>query len=245
MNFRVRIKPESRAVLYQVLETARRHGPSGVAVFDLDSTLFDNRPRQARIIREYGEVRGIPELAASRAEHWSSSWMVKEAIVEAGLSPERADEIFDDVLEFWRPRFFGGAYCLEDTPIAGAVDFVRRVHESGATVAYCTGRPDTMRASTVESLTHHGFPVPGNERVHLIMKPGQEVMDDDFKSKLGPPLLRALGSVVAAFDNEPTHINAYYENFPEAWVVHLATDHSGRPVQVHPAIPQIVDFVLP
>jgi len=51
-------------------------------------------------------------------------------------------------------------------------------------------------------------------------------------------------AVACAFDNEPTHVNAYKRSFPEAAVVHLDTDHSRRPVEVLPEIPSIHDFVM-
>jgi hypothetical protein len=50
--------------------------------------------------------------------------------------------------------------------------------------------------------------------------------------------------IVAAFDNEPTHDNAYKRSFPDAVVVHLDTDHSRRPVEVLADIPSIHDFVM-
>ena len=50
-------------VLERVLARVRAL-PGAVVVFDLDSTLLDNRPRQARILREFGAARGIPALAA-------------------------------------------------------------------------------------------------------------------------------------------------------------------------------------
>ena len=51
-----------------------------------------------------------------------------------------------------------------------------------------------------------------------------------------------LSGLACAFDNEPTHVNAYKRAFPDARVVHLDTDHSGRPVEVRPDVPSIVDF---
>jgi len=53
--------------------------------------------------------------------------------------------------------------------------------------------------------------------------------------------------VVAVFDNEPTHVNDYRRRFPEATVVHLATDHSGRPVALLEGILSVPDFssILP
>jgi len=237
------LRPFDPTVLGRVLEAACRHGEQGIVVFDLDSTLFDNRPRQVRILREFGEARGIPELAASALEHWTSSWLVREAMIAAGLEPARAEALFADFQAFWRPRFFSSEYCLEDTPLPGAVEFVQEVHRTGARIVYCTGRNEEMRPGTVESLGRWGFPAPPMDRVQLWMKPGQEVPDDEYKRDVRAALAAA-GTVVALFDNEPTHINGYHEGFPEALAVHVATDHSGRPVQVLPTIPAIPDFLF-
>lgn len=218
-------------------------GERGVAVFDLDSTLFDNRPRQARILREFGDAAGIPELASCSHEHWTSSWLMKEAMVAAGLAEERAEGLMAEAVRFWEERFFHPEYCLEDSPIPGAASFVQRLHEKGCRIAYCTARHEPMRGMTIESLRRNGFPSPTGERVFLVMKEARTIVDDDFK-RAAHEALRHLGEVIAAFDNEPTHINDYFRSFPEALVVHLATDHSGRPVAVHEAIPQIADFLV-
>lgn len=233
--------PIHRKALHLVLEAARRHGATGIAVFDLDSTLFDNKARQARIVREYGAVRGIEELAACQPGHFPSGWEMKEAMIACGLSAERVEGIFEDAKEFWRERFFSSPYCVDDEPIHGAAAFVRGVWEAGATVAYCTGRHEPMREGSIESLRLGGFPVPEGERVTLIMKPTFDVTDDDFK-RMAHARLRELGTVIAAFDNEPTHINDYHRAFPEAHVVHLATDHSGRDVKVLETLPAVADF---
>src|SRR5690349_9323652 len=50
-------------VLGRVLELARRLAPHALVVFDVDSTLLDNRPRQAQIFREFGELHGVSELS--------------------------------------------------------------------------------------------------------------------------------------------------------------------------------------
>ena len=49
-------------------------------------------------------------------------------------------------------------------------------------------------------------------------------------------------TVAAVLDNEPMHVNDYRRSFPEALVVHLATDHSMRDTLVDPGIPSIADF---
>jgi hypothetical protein len=39
-------------------------------------------------------------------------------------------------------------------------------------------------------------------------------------------------------------VNGYKNRFPEARVVHLETDQSGRPVAVREDIPSVLDFRL-
>jgi hypothetical protein len=97
-----------------------------------------------------------------------------------------------------------------------------------------------MRAGTVSALKRCAFPVPDGQ-VRLIMKPTLYENDDAFKARAHAQI-RELGTVVAAFDNEPSHANLYRQQFPQATVVHLATDHSGRPVSLLEGIVSIADF---
>ncbi|HSP78618.1 MAG TPA: hypothetical protein VLQ93_08825, partial [Myxococcaceae bacterium] len=109
-----------------------------------------------------------------------------------------------------------------------AAAFTHAVVGTGAQLAYVTGRHEGMREGTVEAMRLNGMALPG-ERVHLLMKPSPHENDDAFKRE-AHARLESLGCVIAAFDNEPTHANDYRQRFPDATVVHLATDHSGRPV---------------
>jgi hypothetical protein len=225
-------------VLERVL--ARVHAlRDAVVVFDLDSTLLDNKPRQARILREFGVARGIPSLAAARSEHWVD-WSIQHAMANAGLPTDEIARLADDAKQFWRDRFFTSEYCRDDEPIAGAHDYLAAVVAGRGSIAYCTGRHEQMRAGTVDNFARLGFPVPG-ERVQLLMKPVFELSDDDWKTE-AYARLRELGGVVAVFDNEPTHVNGYRAGFPEATVVHLATDDSGRNVPLAEGIVSIKDF---
>lgn len=227
-------------LLRRAVELCRAGAPRSIAVFDLDSTLLNNRPRQAKILREYGAERGIAELAGARAEHWNS-WSFKPPMLAAGLSPERVEEIAADFKAYWEERFFTSEYCAVDTPIAGAPHYVGAVADSGGLLCYVTGRHEGMRRGTEECFSAHGFPLPNGERVHLLMKPSLEETDDAFKARSHAEL-RAMGTVTVAFDNEPTHINDYLQAFGDAMLVHLATDHSPREVFVADGIPSIADF---
>lgn len=241
-GFHHRVLPNWEQSLVEVLAHARTLGEAGLLAFDLDSTLFDNRPRQARIIREFGQARALPQLTRCGAEHFTSGWDLRGPLTLLGLTDAQIDHAHSDLSAFWRERFFTSPYCLEDVPIEGAVAFVQAVHRTGATLCYLTGRHEGMRVGTEGSLSQGGFPTPGG-RVHLIMKPALEGSDDDFKRE-AHARLRRMGQLIAAFDNEPMHANDYRRNFPEARVVHLATDHSGRPVELLEGIVSVPNFRL-
>jgi hypothetical protein len=228
------------AVLDRVLARVRAV-PGAVVVFDLDSTVLDNRPRQARILREFGAARGIPALAAAAPAHWTD-WSITQAMRNVGLTSDDLNRYGDDAKLYWRERFFTSEYCRDDEPIAGAHDYLHAVLDAGGIIAYCTGRHEAMRAGTVDNFARLGYPLPDSSRVFLLMKPVFEAGDDDWKTEAYTHL-RAIGPVVAAFDNEPTHVNGYRGGFPDALAVHLDTDHSGRPVTLAAGIVSVKDFV--
>lgn len=225
-------------VLRRVLDQAS--APRSVVVFDLDSTVLDNRPRQSAILREFGAQRGILGLDAMRPEHWRS-WSLQDAMARAGLNDATIEACAEDAKQFWRERFFTSEYCALDQAIAGAADYCRAAVKIGAVLAYCTGRHEAMRAGTVLSLAALSFPLPGRDKVHLVMKPNLDQSDDEWK-RTAFARLDQLGSVCAAFDNEPMHINQYRQQYPDAHCVHLDTDHSGRDVKLLDQIVSIRDF---
>jgi hypothetical protein len=231
---------ESLAILDGVLERARKPGRRGVVVFDLDSTVFDNRPRQARIVREFGSFRKLEALAKCTASHFQSGWDLRLAMRKCGLTQEEAEEIYPEAKEFWLKRFFTNAYCVDDAAVLGAPQFVKAVADAGAIVCYVTGRDEGMKDGTLTAMRKCGFPLPG-DHVHLIMKPRSEMNDDEFKRQAHHQI-SALGTVIAAFDNEPTHVNDYRSTFPDATVVHLTTDHSGRPVALLKGVLSVPHF---
>lgn len=235
-----RIKPDWAAALRAVLDAARLAGPAGVLVFDLDSTVFDNRPRQARILRELGAARGIVALTRCSVDHWSSGWDLKAAMVACGMSPGDAEGLYKDAKAFWSARFFTSEYCLDDVAVPGAPEFLHACVATRAQVAYVTGRHEEMRAGTVACLQKCGMPQPGGN-VHLLMKPALKENDDAYK-RIAHAKVASIGELLAAFDNEPTHANDYATRFPTAVIVHLATDHSGRAVELAERVISVPDF---
>lgn len=240
-DFKNRILPNWAQTLTDVLARARAEGSKAVLAFDLDSTLFDNRPRQARIVREFGTHAGIDALTRCAVEHWTSGWDMKAAMRNCGMDAAEVERVYAEAKKFWQERFFTSDYCVDDVAIEGAAEFTHAVVKTGAVLAYVTGRHEAMRAGSVEAMRKCGMALPDGKRIVLMMKPTLEESDDDYKRRAHAEL-GTLGHVIAAFDNEPTHVNDYRRKFPDATVIHLATDHSGRPVELSDGIVSIPHF---
>jgi hypothetical protein len=230
---------EAAALLANIVERARRGAPESIVVFDLDSTLLDNRPRQSRIMREYGRACGLAALIANQPDHWAG-WDVQIAMRNSGLDEDRIAEHAEPFKGFWRERFFTSEYCVDDRLVPGAELYAQAVIRTGAQLCYVTGRHEPMRPGTIECFARLGLPAPSG-RIELLMKPTLDESDDDYKAR-AYEALRRRGTVIAVFDNEPTHINGYKLAFPEALSVHIATDHSLRDVAVADGIPSILNF---
>jgi hypothetical protein len=221
------------------------------AAFDLDSTLLSNKRRQARIVREFGAAHGDARLAAC-TEEFVVSWELRDTARLCGVSDPEVDLLLAPLRSFWQERFFTSAFCADDEPLPGAAAFLRAVLARGGHLLYLTGRPEDMRDGTLAAFRRAGFPMPREAGpagsaaagvVDLWLKPVRAGDDDAWKDECHARL-SAMSAVACAFDNEPTHVNAYKRAFPDAVVVHLDTDHSQRPVEVLESIPSILDFRL-
>jgi hypothetical protein len=212
------------SVLNRVLDAVQSAPAPKVVVFDLDSTVFDNRPRQVHILREFGLAHDMPELFHLDRTHFID-WDLVTPLIRLGIAPDKAHAVGPEIKQFWRERFFTSPYCLYDVALPHAPHYVRAVHKRGAHVVYLTGRHEPMRDGSTESLRRFKFPAPPDERVTLLMKPTIEMPDTDYK-KSAYEAVRKIGRVIAGFDNEPAHANALKEGFPEAMIVWLKTDRS-------------------
>lgn len=232
--------PLTSASAAQLLSQLLNGVNQSAVVFDLDSTLLNNRPRNAAIMREFGELQKEPLLSGALADHFQD-WSARNAMMAIGLPSGSIERLTRLYRPFWLARFFTSEYCQHDTGIPGAAEFVTAVSDHGGIVCYLTGRHEGMRAGTQSSLEKLGFPMPGSKGVTLKMKPDKTQSDDLFKVDTLQQL-ESLGPVCAAFDNEPTHINSYRAAFPNALCVHLLTDHSMREVKLLSGIVSILNF---
>jgi hypothetical protein len=231
--------------IFAQIKSARTQRP--VVLFDLDGTLFDNRPRTLRILHAYAaqlprehqqDARAIRALNAQDV-----LYLLEDTLAPRGVKAS----VIEGAKSFWRARFFTDAACADDVPVAGAVPFVRRCWDEGATVVYLTGRDiPGMILGTTRTLRDDGFPL-GVPRTELVMKPTFDEPDTTFKLRLLDSL-HELGKVVASFDNEPVNCNLFYQRWPEAFSVLLETQSApGAPELLAGChrVPDFTDFAEP
>ncbi len=217
-----------------------------LVVFDLDGTLFDNRIRSQRIMAHLAEqgMGRIPEDVRRMIVSLPLDRMhygVTDTLRSAGVDDK---DVHEYMFNGWFERFFTNEWVKQDIPTSGAVDFVKQVHETRATVVYMTGR-DTpnMREGTLDSLREHDFPIPDGKSVELITKPSFDTADLEFKQG-AIQQLRDMGEVIATFDNEPKMNNTLARAFPDALHVFLDSLHSSDWELLQPDIVVLTDFDL-
>lgn len=216
---------------------------STLAIFDLDGTLFDNRPRTVFILREIAEnfEENLPELSEAMENYRDISLV--EYSVDSTLKNMRVnnkDEV-EFIKEEWHKRFFSDEYQKYDIPLAGARTYVSKVYSAGATVIYLTGRDaGRMLVGMTESLRMFGFPV-GIAGTMTIVKKAFEESDEVFKSDV-VSYLKRLGQVEAIFENEPMNSNILHKAFPQATSFLALTQHREDAPPLLDGINIIKDF---
>ena len=216
--------------------------PPPVIVFDLDGTLFDNRPRSLAILHELASRwrEREPEAATNLARATSEqlAYLLTESLANVGVT--RTDLVAEAEV-FWRERFFVDQYLKHDQPLPGAVQFAKDCYAAGALLLYFTGRDlPLMGAGTFASLRDSGFPI-GVVGTELVLKPDAAMPDEAFKRLIGPDLAR-VGDVIAIFDNEPGNCNVLGEHFPSADSCFVDTQHLPGAPALSPSVKVILDF---
>ena len=201
-------------------------GVGSVAIFDLDGCLFDTRFRQVAIFKEFAAAHGALGLFHIEASHFQD-WDLRNTLKRLGVSSARAEEIYPKLRDFWWPRFFSDTYVRMDHAMPGAVELVRACHNKGAHVVYLTGRDNTMRKGTEDSLVAFGFPYQ-TSKTRLMTKP-EFSMDDTQYKEAALEEIGLLGVPKLFVDNEPSNCNRFVHCCPDALVLFFETDHSPRP----------------
>ncbi|MFP3953264.1 MAG: HAD family hydrolase [Candidatus Acetothermia bacterium] len=134
-------------------------------ITDVDNTIADTRKRMERSLSEIGRG-GVFE--GTREEFGGFHKFLSE----------------DELDRLWRV-FLSDKYVHLDRPEPDSARVLNGLVQRGIKLIYLTGRHDeggdTMRPGTEEWLREHGFPVPGEGDVRLLMKPERRADDKVFK----------------------------------------------------------------
>ncbi|MCX7978979.1 MAG: HAD family hydrolase [Bdellovibrionaceae bacterium] len=224
---------------------ANGHPP--LAVFDLDSTLFDVTPRLEKILTDFAFIEEHRKRFPEHIHHFANvrverrDWGIRQALIRAGLDGQHP-ELQECVRNFWVKNFFSNNYLQYDIPYPGAVNYVQKLHLLGANIVYLTGRDvERMGQGSYEVLRKWQFPL--GERAELVLKPHKDIDDGEFKRDWFLQLPKDQWPVVWFFENEPVNIELVRQHSPHVQVVFFDSTHSGksRPPE---DIPAIMDFLL-
>ena len=208
-------------------------GRTPVVIFDLDGTVYDTRGRAMACFRDWlrDEGSSLPRDVADKLgamTEWrfaaaSDAWRAQ------GIEP--AGPAWDAFVAYWLPRYLSARYLHEDRAYEGAAAFARLLHSRGAHVVFLTARDrKPMEATTLRKLSDDGFPV-GVDRTQVITKESKDEANEVYKRRVSVTL-RAIGPVVASFENEPINLVALAREFPEA--VHVFVVSGFREQQAPP-----------
>lgn len=227
----------------QEVRTSYNRQQRPMVIFDLDGTLFDNRPRHLQILKEFAaqELKTVRPEAAQRLNSLTAQmvqYRLTDTLTMAGVTEEA---VVNNAAVYWSQRFFNDDYLRYDTPTSGSVDFVRKLYSSGARIVYLSGRDAPRQLlGTVKALRDHGFPI-GIQGTELIMKPTTQTQDAIFKQQV-TNYLRHYGKVIATFDNEPANANVYRRAFPDAVCLLYDAPHSPNPPPLLPKVTKLASF---
>lgn len=218
---------DNSSKLNEILKIAREMAAQNLrmlAVFDLDSTLFNVSTRTQKILHEFADLHNLEDL--KKTEVLLTDWGVKEAVFRQGYNIETHAEILEKLRDYWFERFFSNEYLHYDVPYTGAIEFVLELAATGADIMYLTGRDQTrMGVGTKDVLNKWGFPVDDSK---LFLKPHRSMDDELYKKEWFENLDRSIYQKVYFFENEPVNVNAILEHCPDVDVIFLDTTHARK-----------------
>ena len=167
---------DGRAWMQDAIEDIKGRVASGESVkvvFDLDDTIWDNRPRTLELARRFDAERGTHLFDGLTLDQVGKDGF--QTAINAGLGREDA-RAFNS---YWKPRIFTTEMARYDAPLPEIDALAQQAHDAGAQVIYLTGRPESERGSTREELQRLGL--PGADDAHLIMKPSLDQPTAEYK----------------------------------------------------------------
>jgi hypothetical protein len=222
-------------VLKRILHDAREARDRDLrflAVFDLDSTLFDIRDRQRKIVLSFiqnpeNQKRWPDETSAlANFQLETSDFGIRKGLERAGLLKDKHEGFIEALLNYWELWFFHNNFLEHDTPLPGAVEFVKALESLDADIMYLTGRDvPRMLDGTIASLRSIGFPLD-EDHVELCLKPEASMDDAIFKMEVLKKAERRY-HYVWLFENEPVNLNLISKKCPKVKLVYIESCHAG------------------
>lgn len=220
-----------RQIQVKIAENTRQ-GIESLAVFDLDSTLFDVAPRLKRILLDISASKDFRQKYARELEYFRSidihptDWGIADALKRRAVT-DPDPQFLEEVKLFWRKQFFSNEYLEFDIPYAGSVRYLQRLAESGAHIAYLTGRDvHRMGPGSLKILEKWKFPV--GHKAELVLKPHRDMEDRRFKTDWFRVLPPNRYADVWFFENEPVNVNDLRSHLPDIRVVFFDSTHSRK-----------------
>lgn len=218
------------SILEEAWQYSQSHRPF-LAVFDLDSTLFDLTLRVSTIVDDFAEdpvhSAAFPEECRQlkTVQILPTDWGLEAPLARAGMNPE--GPFFHALQHYWHERFFSDAYMKHDEPLPGAVEYVQELHLAGAHIMYLTARdiPRMLKGTEVSLRANH-FPL-ASQTAELVLKPRIEMDDAHFKLEVLQECEKQYERIWL-FENEPVNINLVARHCPQIGLIFIESTHSGR-----------------
>lgn len=235
------MNPE-RQQLLQIINKASV-SQKALAIFDLDSTLFDVTPRTFKIIKDFATNFPDKENFSEDLKKISDIkslpviFHIKDTLDAIGI---QSPELKKELTSFWNKHFFSNNYLDYDTLTSGAYEFISSLLNHKVEVMYLTGRDEIrMKEGTEVRLKKEGFLLNSLEK--LVMKPRKEMNDSEFKRdvviKTDPDY-----DTIWFFENEPENIHLVKADAPHVHLVFFDSVHSGRTPEPDNSTPRIKSF---
>ena len=232
--------------ILQQAEKAQNHGSRILAVFDLDSTLFDVSPRTQFILREFAQKISTKERFPQEAQKISEIemnrflWGIRDGLSNIGLT--EPEDLIKEAFAYWQKYFFHNDYLIHDTPMEGAFEFLKKLSQHGE-ISYLTGRDiERMGRGTLEQIQRHQFPLEDKEK-NLILKPHRSQEDAPFKLNFFKKILEeGQHQEIWFFDNDPRNLNLVHREIPEVRQVFFRSAHPPK-LTAPKELPQILHFM--
>jgi hypothetical protein len=214
--------------------SVRRRYPADrlLIVFDIDGTILDMRHPVLRLLRAYDRERGSHLFRRlCLAEIRKHETHIEDLLYRL----EVPRFLWDDVREFYERRFWDSETLFEaHRPFRGVLEVIRWFQlQPNAEVGLNSGRPEELRAETLEALNRLGaaWGVELEDRLLALNPYGWE--RHVHRSKVeGLQRFRDAGYRIVAFvDNEPENLLAAAQADPDGEILLLHADtiyKSGR-----------------